>query len=95
MATKTRATRGGKYVCKIGNFDIRHKITPPKKGRNLKGEVIVTGGSVEASIYLGPKLYKSGFNDHTKAIQHAWDKIKKSKLQNIVDKSLISKYNLV
>ncbi len=95
MATKSRATRGGKYVCKIGNFDIRHKITPPKKGKNLKGDIIMTPGSVESSIYLGGKLYKSGFKDHKEAIQHAWDDVKKSNLQHIVDKSLISKYNLV
>ena len=39
MATKSRATRGGEYVCKVGNFDIRHKITQPKKIRNLKTSI--------------------------------------------------------
>ena len=63
MATKSRATRGGKYVCKIGNFDIRHKITSPRRTKNLKGEVIMTPGSVEALIYIGPRLYKNGFNE--------------------------------
>jgi hypothetical protein len=95
MATKSRATRGGKYVCKIGNFDIRHKITSPRRTKNLKGEVIMTPGSVEALIYIGPRLYKNGFNDHTKAIRHAWNEIKKSNLQHIVNKSLIAKYKLV
>ena len=95
MATKSRATRGGKYVCKIGNFDIRHKITMPKKGRNMKGETVMTPGSVEGTIYLGRNLYKGGFNDHSKAIQYAWNEIKKSNLQNIVSKKAISKYNLV
>ena len=39
MATKSKATRGGEYVCKVGNFDIRHKIVTPKKVRNFKGEI--------------------------------------------------------
>ena len=95
MATKSRTTRGGQYVCKVGNFDIRHKITQPKKTRNLKGETNTLPGSVAASIYLGRKLYKGGFNDHTKAIKYAWDEIKSSNLQDTVSKSIISKYNLV
>jgi len=95
MATKSKATKGGEYVCKVGNFDIRHKIVTPKKVRNFKGEVTTTKGSVEASIYHGRNLIKGGFNDHTKAIQHAWDEIKKSNLQHLVDKTVISRYNLV
>ncbi len=67
----------------------------PKKVRNFKGEVTTTKGSVEASIYHGRNLIKSGFNDHMKAIQYAWDEIKKSNLQHLVAKSIISKYNLV
>tara|TARA_R110000772_G_scaffold191175_4_gene302129 strand:+ start:227 stop:514 length:288 start_codon:yes stop_codon:yes gene_type:complete len=95
MATKSRATRGGGYVCKVGNFDIRHKITQPKKTRNLKGEFHIQPGSVEASVYEGRNLFKGGFNDHTKAIQYAWGRVKSSKLQHIVSKKVITKYNLV
>ena len=95
MATKSRATRGGEYVCKVGNFDIRHKITQPRKTKNLKGETQIQHGSVEASVYEGRKLLKGGFNDHTKAIQYAWNRIKSSKLEYIVSKKAISKYNLV
>ena len=95
MATKSRATRGGEYVCKVGNFDIRHKITQPKKIRNLKGETTIKPGSVEASVYTGRNLLKGVFNDHTKAIEYAWKRIKSSKLEHIVSKKVISKYNLV
>ena len=95
MATKSKATRGGEYVCKVGNFDIRHKIVTPQKVRNFKGEVTTTKGSVEAAIYRGRELHKGGFNDHTKAIKYAWDEIKSSNLQDTVSKSIISNYNLV
>ena len=95
MATKSRATRGGGYVCKVGNFDIRHKITQPRKTKNLKGETTIKPGSVEASVYTGRNLLKGGFNDHTKAIEYAWKRIKSSKLEHIVSKKVISKYNLV
>ena len=44
MATKSKATKGGEYVCKVGNFDIRHKIVTPQKVRNFKGEVTTTKG---------------------------------------------------
>ena len=95
MATKSRATVGGVYVCKVGNFDIRHKITQPKKMKNLNGETTIEHGSVESSVYIGRKLLKGGFNDHTKAIEYAWKRIKSSKLEHIVSKKVISKYNLV
>jgi hypothetical protein len=96
MATKSKATKGGKYVCKIGYFDIRHKINQPENIKNPFGGGEKTNkGSVEAFIFHGRELYKGGFNDHKKAIQYAWEEYKKSNLIPLVSKSLISKYNLV
>ena len=94
MATKSRATRGGEYVCKIGKFDIRHKITQPSKVKNLKCEITIKSGSLEASIYHGRKLYKGGFNDHVKAIKYAWEELKNDGKTHLVSKLLITKYKL-
>lgn len=94
MGTKTKATRGGNYVCKVGYLDIRHRINQPKQVKNRKSDQETIKGSVEASIYHGRGLVKGGFNDHSKAIEYAWGEIKKSKLTRIVSKAIIDKYNL-
>ena len=95
MATKSKATIGGDYVCKIGNYDIRHKITQLKTGKNLRAESTSTKGSTTASVYLGRNLIKGGFNDHTKAIEYIWGEIKKSNLIHTVSKNSIKKYKLL
>jgi len=94
MAIKSRATQCGSYVCKVGEYDIRHKIIQPKISKNFKGEKIKTEGSVRAGIYLGRDLFKGGFNDHSKAIKYIWKKIKKDGIQGNVSKRVIKKYNL-
>ncbi len=95
MATKSKATRDGDYVCKIGNYDIRHKISQPKIGKNLRGESTSTKGSTTAGVYLGRELVKGGFNDHRRAIEYIWGKIKKDNLIHIVSKNSIKKYKLL
>jgi hypothetical protein len=95
MGIKTKATRGGNYVCKVGYFDIRQKINKPTQEKNRKGETPPPKGSTEASIFHGRELYKGGFNDHKKAIHYIWEEIKKSNLTHTVSKSVISKYKLV
>ena len=95
MATKSKATRGGNYICKVGYFDIRQQVTMPKKGKNFKGETTYTKGSVTSNVYHGRKLYKPGFKDPIEAIQYIWEEIKKSNLQHLVSKAVISKYGLV
>ena len=95
MATKSKATRGGDYVCKIGDYDIRHKITQPKTGKNLRGESVSTKGSTTAGVYLGRELLKGGFNDHRKAIEYIWDLLKKDNLSHTVSKKAIKKYKLL
>jgi len=94
MAIKSKATKGGKYFCKVGYFDVRQQITTPKKSRNFKGEVIYSPGSVEASVYHGRNFKKGGFKDPAQAVKYIWEEIKKSNLQHLVSKSVISKYNL-
>lgn len=94
MGLKSKASRGGKFVCKVGYLDVRHRVVTPKQGKNSKGEKIISKGSVESTIYHGRKLHKGGFNDHTKAIEYVWEELKKSNLIHIVSKSIISRYNL-
>ena len=94
MGIKTKATKGGKFVCKVGYLDVRHRLVMPKQEKNSKGEKVKSKGSVEATIYHGRQLYKGGFSDHTKAIEYVWEEIKKSNLTHIVSKAIISRYNL-
>ena len=94
MGIKTKATKGGKFVCKVGYLDVRHRLVMPKQEKNSTGEKVKSKGSVEATIYHCRQLYKGGFSDHTKAIEYVWEEIKKSNLTHIVSKAIISRYNL-
>lgn len=95
MATKSRATKYGKLVCKIGYYEIRHSITQPKMGKNKLGDTSTAPGSTSSAVYQGTKLIGSGFNDSLKAVKHAWELAKKEGLTHLVDKRLIKRYNLV
>ena len=95
MATKTKATQLGSYVCKVGEYDIRHKIIQPTSGKNHKGDVIISPGSATSSVYLGRDVIKSGFNDHSKAIKYIWSRIKKNGEEGMVSDKVIKKYNLL
>ena len=94
MATKSRATKHGKLVCKLGYYELRHEITQPKIGKNRKGEVSKSAGSTTAAIFHCNKLIEGGFNDHLKAVKHAWGLIKEKNLVHLVDKRLIKRYQL-
>jgi len=94
MATKSRATQCGEYVCKVGDYDIRHKIVQPKKIKNFKGDIVKTPGSVVAGVYFGSDLVKGEFNDHSKAVEYIWRRLKNNKKHEMVSKKIIKKYNL-
>jgi len=94
MATKSRVTQCGDYVCKVGDYDIRHKIIQPKKIKNFKGEIVKTPGSVVAGVYFGSDLVKGEFNDHSKAIEYIWRRLKNNKKHEMVSKKIIKKYSL-
>jgi hypothetical protein len=67
MATKSRATKGGNYICKVGYYDIRQKNTT----RKTKNGFGVETAKSEFVIYHGNKLVESGFNNKDKAISKA------------------------
>ena len=94
MATKSRATKYGKLVCKIGYYEIRHSITQPKVGKNRKGEISTAPGSTKAGVYHGTRQIQGDFNDHLKAVKHAWELVKKENKAHLVDKRIIKRYNL-
>ena len=76
MRLKSKASKSGKFVCKIGYLVIRHRIEMPKETKNRLGEKTKHSGSVEASVHHGSELRKGGFNDHVKAIKYAWEELK-------------------
>ena len=94
MSTKTKSTQLGDYVCKIGKYDIRHQKSKQSTKKTFGGETVKNKGSVTAGAYLGKSLVKGGFNDHSKAIQYVWGRLKKSGETHHVKKQLVEKYNL-
>ena len=67
MATKSRATTHGNYICKVGFYDIRQKTTQRKTKNGLKTETAKS----EFVILHGKNLIKSGFNTKLAAIEGA------------------------
>jgi hypothetical protein len=67
MATKSKATKGGNYICKVGYFDIRQK-TSERKSKN--GHSTETAKS-EFVIFHGKKMVEGGFNTKERAITKA------------------------
>lgn len=67
MATKTKATTNGSYICKVGFYDIRRKTTERKAGRGNKTET----ASSEFVILHGRKFIEGGFKSKEKAIEKA------------------------
>jgi hypothetical protein len=94
MGLKSKASKSGKFLCKVGYLDIRHRIEMPKETKNRLGEKTKHSGSVEASVHHGGELRKGGFNDHVKAIRYAWEELKNDGKTHLVSKLLIAKYKL-
>jgi hypothetical protein len=67
MATKTRATTLGDYICKVGFYDIRQKTTERKAGRGNKTEV----ASSELVICHGRNIIERGFKSKEKVVARA------------------------
>ena len=44
MGLKSKASKSGKFVCKIGYLDVRHRIEMPKETKNRLGEKNETFG---------------------------------------------------
>lgn len=94
MARVSKATKYGKLVCKIGNYEIRHQIIKEKIGKNRLGEVSKESGSTKAGVFHSSRLVEGGFNDHLKAAKHAWELVKKEHKAHLVDKRIIKRYKL-
>ena len=67
MATKSRATTHGNYICKVGFYDIRQKMTQRKTKNGFKTET----ANSEFVILHGRKLIKNGFKTKEQAIEGA------------------------
>ena len=94
MAVKTKKTRLGNYICKIGKYDVRQLITAPRKQRSYQGQVSVTPGSVVGKVCTGNKVVVDKLKSGQEAIKAAFELVCKEGQQQNVSKKLISKYNL-
>jgi len=69
MATTSKATKMGNYICKVGFYDIRQKTTERKSGKGNKTEV----ASSELVICHGRNFIEGGFNSKEKVVTRAKD----------------------
>lgn len=81
MATKTKTTTNGNYICKVGFYDIRQKTTQRKAGSGNKTET----ASSEFVILHGRKFVEGGFKSKEKAIEAA---------KNLLGENFREVYNL-
>jgi len=59
----SKRTRLGAYICKVGYFDIRHKVIQPSKK--------VSNGSMEVYVCQGGHKLAGPFKSHDAAKLHA------------------------
>ena len=64
MASTTKSEKLGKYVCKVGYFDIRQKM-PLRHGK------LVAGQQWEILLYHGKRKVGGPYNSHDAAKIHA------------------------
>lgn len=67
MATKSRATTHGGYICKVGFYDIRQKTTQRKTKNGFKTETAKS----EFVILHGKKLIEKGYKTKDQAVEMA------------------------
>ena len=94
MSVKSKKTKLGNYVCKIGKYDVRQLITQPRKQRNFQGQVSVIPGSVVGKVCSGKKVIVDKLKSGQEAIKEAYALVCKEGTQSTVSKKLITKHNL-
>ena len=67
MASPSKSEKIGSYVKKVGYFDIRQKITQPRKKKNHRGEWETLGGSVEINLFHGKNKIGGPYKSHNAA----------------------------
>jgi hypothetical protein len=67
MANPPKSIKLGSYVRKVGYFDIRQKITQPRKKTNHRGEIEIIGGSVEVNLFHGKNKIGGPYKSHNAA----------------------------
>jgi len=67
----------GSYVRKVGYFDIRQKITPPRKRKNHKGEIETLPGSVVINLFHAKNQVGGPYISHMAAEAAALDLLDK------------------
>ena len=71
MASPSKSEKIGSYVKKVGYFDIRQKITQPRKKKNHRGEWETLGGSVEINLFHGKNKIGGPYKSHSEAAVEA------------------------
>ena len=94
MGGSTTMEKRGHHICKMINYEVRQKITQ-ETSRRLGGKIVKTPGSVEVMIYKTKKKIEGGMTDIKLAAQKIYDILKKEGKEDIVDKRIIKRYNLI
>jgi len=94
MSVKSKKTKLGNYVCKIGKYDVRQLITSPRKQKNYQGQVTIIPGSIEGRVCSGKNIVVGKLKSCQEAIKEAYALVCKEGTQSTVSKKLITKHNL-
>tara|TARA_R110002020_G_C16202527_1_gene766372 strand:+ start:127 stop:411 length:285 start_codon:yes stop_codon:yes gene_type:complete len=94
MGGSTTMEKRGHHICKMGNYEVRQKITR-ETSKRIGGKIVKTPGNVEVMIYKTKSKVEGGIKDIKVAAQKIYDILKKEGKTTNIDKRLIKKYNLV
>lgn len=83
MATKSG--RKGRYICKVGFYDIYAKDTMRPKKERRPGSTEMEVGSIAYDVYHAKKIVEKGFKTKQEAVNKAMDLLgDKTKLYGLV-----------
>ena len=89
----SKADKMGSYLCRVGAYEIRQKITFPQASRGYTGAREVKG-STEGRIYRGKKLVEGNFTNAFAAIKKAYHLVCREGTTHNVARKIVNRYNL-
>ena len=89
----SKADKMGSYICRVGAYEVRQKVTFPQKIRGYSG-VQQTKGTTEGRIYKGKRLVEGKFADGLGAVKKAYKLLCREGSAHNVSKKIVNRYNL-
>jgi hypothetical protein len=90
----SKGDKMGSYICRIGTYEVRQKVTFPQKIKGYGRGQETKKGTTEGRIYKGKNLVEGKFVDGWHAVQKAYKLVCREGNTNHVPQKIVDRYNL-